>query len=133
MKYWLLKTDAETYSWANLVKDKKTEWTGVRNYEARNNMKKMALGDFVFIYESIKNPCVVGIAKVISKAHPDSTDTLGIWWCVDIAAVQALKRPVSLSEIKEIAACKNMMLIKRSRLSVQSVTGKEWEIIVNLK
>ncbi len=82
MNYWLLKTDPETYSWENLVTDKKTEWTGVRNYGARNNMKKMSVGDLAFFYYSQKNPRIVGIVKIISLAHSDSTDTSGTWCSV---------------------------------------------------
>ena len=131
MNYWLMKTDPETYSFEDLLKDKKTEWTGVRSYEARNNMKKMEVGDLVLMYQSVKNPAVVGIAKVLTLAHPDSTDTEGMWWCVDIAPVKALKRIITLEEVKKISDCKNMALLKKSRLSVQPVTEKEWEAIVN--
>lgn len=130
MNYWLMKTDPETYSWEDLVKEKKTEWTGVRSYEARNNMKKMQVGDLAFFYTSVKNPAIVGIVKIITEAHPDSTDETGLWWCVDIAPVELLKKSLSLQEVKKIAACKNMALLKKSRLSVQSVTKKEWEILL---
>ena len=130
MNYWLVKTDPETYSWKTFFQEKKTEWTGVRNYEARNNMKKMQKGDLAFVYESGKNPCIVGIAKVVTEAHPDSTDMTGMWWCVDIAAVKALKHSVSLEEIKKISVYKNMVLVKKSRLSVQPVTEKEWKAII---
>lgn len=130
MNYWLLKTDPDTYSWKDLVKDKKTEWTGVRNYEARNNMKKMAKGDMFFFYESGEDKCIVGTAKVIAVAHPDSTDKTDMWWCVDIASVKALKKSIPLDEVKKIPACKNMVLLKKSRLSVQPVTEGEWHAIL---
>ncbi len=130
MNYWLLKTDPETYSWEDLLKDKKTEWTGVRNYEARNNMKKMAVGDLALFYYSQKDPRIVGIVKIVSIAHPDSTDDTGMWWCVDIAPMKLLKKEISLCEIKIIPACKNMLLLKRSRLSVQPVTEMEWKTLV---
>ncbi len=129
MNYWLLKTDPETYSWKDLVKEKKSEWTGVRNYEARNNMKKMAKGDLVFVYESGEEKCIVGIAKVIAVAHPDSTETTGMWWCVDIAPVKSVKKIVTLDQVKKIPECKNMVLLKKSRLSVQPVTEGEWKAI----
>lgn len=133
MNYWLIKTDPETYSWEDLVKEKKTEWTGVRSYEARNNMKKMQVGDLAFFYTSVKNPAIVGIVEVIAEAHQDSTDDTGMWWCVDIAPVKLLPKFISLQEVKTIAACKNMALLKKSRLSVQPVTEKEWNAIVNKK
>lgn len=129
MKYWLLKTDPETYSWENLVTDKKTEWTGVRNYGARNNMKKMAPGDFALFYYSQKKPRIVGIVKIISLAHSDSTDTSGIWCSVDIAPLKLLEKEISLSEVKTLPACKNMVLLKNSRLSVQPVTDQEWKAL----
>ncbi len=127
MNYWLLKTDPETYSWENLVTDKKTEWTGVRNYGARNNMKKMSVGDLAFFYYSQKNPRIVGIVKIISLAHSDSTDTSGTWCSVDIVPLKLLEKEISLSEVKTLSACKNMVLLKNSRLSVQPVTDQEWK------
>lgn len=128
--YWLMKSEPGAYSWDDLVKDKKTEWDGVRNYEARNNMKKMKKGDLVFFYHSVKNPSIIGIAKVVSEAHPDSTDNTDTWECVDIAPVRALKRPIPLKEVKGMSACKDMVLVKRGRLSVQPVTQKEWEAVL---
>lgn len=131
MNYWLLKTEPETYSWSQLQKDGRTEWTGVRSYEARNNMKKMSVGDLVFVYHSGKEKKIVGVGKVIAFAHPDSTDDTGVWECVDIAPVEELKKTVSLTEVKYISVCHSMVLLKKSRLSVQPVTKKEWEAIVN--
>ncbi len=131
MNYWLLKTEPETYSWSQLQKDGRTEWTGVRSYEARNNMKKMSVGDLVFVYHSGKEKQIVGVGKVIAFAHPDSTDDTGVWECVDIAPVEELKKTVSLTEVKYISVCHSMVLLKKSRLSVQPVTKKEWEAIVN--
>lgn len=131
MNYWLLKTDPETYSWEDLVREKKTEWTGVRNYEARNNMKKMQKGDLAFVYASGEDRCIVGVAKIVGEAHPDSTDNTGMWWCVDIAAGKPLKKRMSLEDVKKNSDCTNMVLLKKSRLSVQPVTEKEWKAIVN--
>lgn len=131
MSYWLLKTDPDTYSWEDLVKDKKTEWTGVRNYEARNNMKKMAVGDQALFYYSQKNPRIMGIVKVVALAHQDSTDDTGMWWCVDIAPVEILKKSISLNDVKSIVSCNNMALLKKSRLSVQPITEKEWDAILS--
>jgi predicted RNA-binding protein with PUA-like domain len=130
MNYWLLKTDPETYSWEDLLNDKKTEWTGVRSYEARNNMKKMAVGDLALFYYSQKNPRIVATVKIVSIAHPDSTDDTGMWWCVDIAPVKLLKKSITLPEVKNIYACKDMALLKKSRLSVQPVTKIEWDAVV---
>lgn len=131
MNYWLVKTEPETYSWADLARDGRTEWTGVRSYEARNNMKKMSVGDLAFIYHSGKEKQIVGIGKIISSPHLDSTDDTGVWECIDIAPVRELKKTISLSNVKPIAVCKNMALLKKSRLSVQPVTEKEWEALVN--
>lgn len=129
--FWLMKTEPSTFSWDDLVKKEITEWDGVRSYEARNNMKKMKKGDKVFIYHSVKKPEIVGIGKVVNIAHPDSTDMTGVWWCVDIAPVKKLKRTISLAEIKTIPECKNMALLRKSRLSVSPVMKGEWEAIFN--
>ncbi len=126
-----MKTEPSTFSWDDLVKKEITEWDGVRSYEARNNMKKMKKGDKVFIYHSVKKPEIVGIGKVVNIAHLDSTDTTGVWWCVDIAPVKKLKRTISLAEIKTIPECKNMALLRKSRLSVSPVTEGEWKAIFN--
>lgn len=130
MNYWLMKTEPSAFSWDDLVRDGKAEWTGVRNYAARNHMKAMAVGDEVFFYHSVEGKEIVGIAKVIKLAHPDSTDTTGTWECVDIGPVKKLKRPVSLDEVKTIPECKQMKLVTHGRLSVQPVTAKEWETII---
>ncbi len=126
-----MKTEPGTYSWDDLVQDGKTEWTGVRNFAARNNMRNMNVGDEVFIYHSGDNREIVGIAQVIAPPHPDSTDTTGMWDCVDIAPVKPLARPVTLSDVKKMPDLKTMVLVTRGRLSVQSVTEKEWKIILN--
>lgn len=125
-----MKTEPSTFSWNDLVKKGVAEWDGVRNFEARNNMKAMKKGDRVFVYHSVKNPEIVGIAKVVTVAHPDSTDKTSVWWCVDVAPVKKLKRPISLQEIKTIPECKDMVLLKRSRLSVSPVKKGEWEAIL---
>ncbi len=129
---WLMKTEPSTFSWDDLKAKGKAEWDGVRSYEARNNMKKMKKGDLVFIYHSVKKPEIVGIAKVVTEAHPDSSDTTGIWYCVDVAPVKKLKRPISLQEIKTISACKHMELVKKSRLSVSPVKESEWNTLLSL-
>lgn len=130
MQYWLIKSDAETYSWDDLVNEKQTEWTGVRSYEARNNMKKMKKNDLAFFYHSVKNPSIVGIAKIIQEAHVDSTDSTKTWECVNIAPVKKLPSMIFLSEIKKMPQCKNMALLKKSRLSVQPVIEQEWNFLL---
>jgi predicted RNA-binding protein with PUA-like domain len=136
MQYWLMKTEPETYSWDDLVRDTKEkggeEWNGVRNYEARNNMRKMKQGDKVFIYHSVGDREIVGIAKVVAEAHPDSTDDTGTWDCVDVAAVKPVKRCVNLDEVKTNSKLAEMVLVKRGRLSVQPVTVKEWNIVIDM-
>lgn len=131
MNYWLLKTEPETYSWFDLLREKKTEWTGVRSYEARNNMKKMSVDDLVFIYHSGKEKQLMGIATIIAVAHPDPTDTTDLWCAVTVAPVREMNKKISLNDVKKISACSQMILLKKSRLSVQPVTEKEWNALVN--
>jgi len=128
MAYWLLKSEPHTWSWDQQNKEgrKGAEWDGVRNFQARGNMRKMRKGDLGFFYHSGDDRCVVGIVKVVNEAHPDSTDPTGQWDCVDVAAVAALPRPVPLAEIKATPALKSMVLVRNSRLSVQPVTDAEW-------
>jgi predicted RNA-binding protein with PUA-like domain len=128
MAYWLLKSEPHTWSWDQQKKEgrKGAEWDGVRNFQARNNMRAMKKGDLGFFYHSGDDKCVVGIVKVVTEAHPDSTDPTGQWDCVDVAAVAALPRPVTLAAIKAEPKLKPMVLVKNSRLSVQPVTEAEW-------
>ena len=128
MAYWLLKSEPATWSWDQQKKEgrKGAEWDGVRNFQARNNMRKMRKGDLGFFYHSGDDKCVVGIVTVVKEAHPDSTGPTGQWECVDVAAVAALPRPVTLTEIKAEPKLKPMVLVKNSRLSVQPVTNAEW-------
>lgn len=134
MAFWLLKSEPETWSWAQQKKEgrKGAEWDGVRNFQARNNMRKMKKGDLGFFYHSGEEKAVIGIVKVVKGAHPDSTDPSGQWECVDVAAVAALPRPVTLSEIKDLPALKSMVLVRNSRLSVQPVTEAEWRKICTM-
>jgi len=134
MAYWLLKSEAETWSWAQQEKAgaKGAEWTGVRNFQARNNMRAMKKGDLGFFYLSGADKCVVGIVKVVKAAHPDSTDATGQWECVDVAAVTDLPKPVTLAAIKANPKLKNMVLARVSRLSVQPVSSQEWSMICKL-
>ena len=134
MAYWLLKSEPETWSWDQQKKEGKkgAEWDGVRNFQARNNMRKMKKGDLGFFYHSGEEKAVVGIVKVVTEAHPDSTDRTGQWECVDVAAVKALPKPVTLAEIKANPKLKDMVLARVSRLSVQPVTEAEWRKICSM-
>jgi predicted RNA-binding protein with PUA-like domain len=128
MAYWLMKSEPETWSWDQQKKEGKkgAEWDGVRNFQARNNMRAMKKGDLAFFYHSGSEKACVGIVKIVVEAHPDSTDGTGQWECVDVAAVTDLPKPVTLAEIKATPQLKDMVLAKNSRLSVQPVTAAEW-------
>ena len=131
MAYWLFKSEPGSWSWEVQVKKgrKGQEWDGVRNYQARNNMRAMKKGDLGFFYHSVDEKRVVGIVEVVAEAHPDSTDGSGTWECVDIAAVEPLKTPVALDDIKAEPTLSGMVLVNNSRLSVQPVAADEWKII----
>jgi len=134
MAYWLLKSEPDDWSWDQQKKEgrKGAEWGGVRNYQARNNMRAMKKGDLGFFYQTGEEKRVVGIVKVVKEAHPDSTDDTGLWGCVDVAAVTDLPKLVTLAEIKANAKLKDMVLVRVSRLSVQPVSPQEWSIICGL-
>lgn len=133
MAYWLFKSEPETWGWDDQVKKGgPEEWNGVRNYQARNNMRKMKKGDLGFFYHSVKEKAVVGIVKVANEIHPDSTTDDPRWECVDIEAVKPFERPVTLDEIKTVPELENMVLVNNSRLSVQPVSEKEWAVICEL-
>jgi len=134
MAYWLMKSEPGTWSWEQQKNEGKkgAEWDGVRNYQARNNMRAMKKGDFAFFSHSIGEKACVGIVKVVVEAHPDSTDTTGKWECVDVAAVADLPSPVTLADIKDTPQLENMVLVKNSRLSVQPVTAAEWKKVCAL-
>ena len=131
MAYWLFKSEPGAWSWDDQVKagKKGAEWDGVRNHTAKNNMQAMRIGDLGFFYHSVDEKSVVGIVKVVSTAHPDSTDESGVWSCVDVAAVAPLPKPVSLADAKAEPRLKEMALIKYARLSVQPVTPEEWKLV----
>ena len=134
MAYWLLKSEPHAWSWDQQRREgrKGAEWDGVRNFQARNNMRAMKNGDLGFFYHSGEDKAVVGIVKVVKEAHPDSTDGSGFWDCVDVAAVTELPKPVTLAEIKANPRLKDMVLARVSRLSVQPVSSQEWGIICKL-
>ena len=131
MRYWLFKSEPSTWSWDDQVAkgDVGEEWDGVRNYQARNFMREMAVGDRGFFYHSQKEKAVVGTVEVIAPVHPDSTTDDERWECVDIKAVQSAKTPVTLDDIKGDPRLAEMVLVKNSRLSVQPVTEDEWQIV----
>lgn len=130
--FWLVKSEPETYSWDDLLADGTTDWTGVRNFTARNNLRKMRKGDEVFFYHSGEGKAVVGIAKVTREAYPDKTAKEGDWPAVDLSPVKPLKSPVTLQEIKANAKLKNMPLVRLSRLSVSPVSEGEFREIVRM-
>jgi predicted RNA-binding protein with PUA-like domain len=128
MAYWLFKSEPDAFSWDNLVSRgaKGEPWTGVRNFQARNNMRAMGVGDLGFFYHSNEGKEVVGICEVIALAHPDTTAQDGSWECVDVKAVAAVPQPVTLVAVKENPKLAAMILVNNSRLSVQPVTAEEW-------
>ncbi len=134
MRYWLFKSEPSTWSWDQQVAkgDLGEEWDGVRNYQARNFMREMAVGDRGFFYHSQKEKSVVGMVEVCAEAHQDSTTDDDRWECVDIKAVAPINTPVTLDMIKADPRLADMVLVKNSRLSVQPVTEEEWTIILNL-
>jgi predicted RNA-binding protein with PUA-like domain len=132
MAYWLFKSEPEAWSWDAQLKAGKvgSEWTGVRNFAARNHMRAMKKGDRGFFYHSGAERAVVGIVEVVKEIHPDSTDTA--WECVDIAAAQALPKPVTLDQVKAEKRLADMVLVRISRLSVQPVTEAEWKLVCKM-
>ncbi|EEW58176.1 MAG: EVE domain-containing protein [Tritonibacter mobilis] len=134
MAYWLFKSEPNTWGWHDQVAkgDAGEEWDGVRNYQARNFMREMKLGDRGFFYHSLKEKSVVGIVEVCAEVHPDSKTDDPRWECVDIKAIRAFAQPVSLDQIKSNPTLENMVLVKNSRLSVQPVTEDEWNEICKM-
>ncbi|SLN62972.1 EVE domain protein [Roseovarius albus] len=134
MRYWLFKSEPSTWSWDDQVAkgDEGEEWDGVRNYQARNFMREMKVGDRGFFYHSQKEKAVVGIVEVINEAHSDSTTDDERWECVDIKAVGPLQTPITLAMIKADPRLAEMALVRTSRLSVQPVTADEWAIVCDM-
>jgi predicted RNA-binding protein with PUA-like domain len=126
MNGWLVKQEPQDYSWSDLVRDRKTAWTGVRNYQARNNLRAMARGDEVLFYHSGTGKEIVGVARVARSAYADPTATEGDWSCVDLVPVQEFKQPIPLGVIKADPALKEMPLVRHTRLSVMPVTAKQF-------
>lgn len=132
MKYWLIKSEPYKWSWDDQVKKKVEHWDGVRNYQANNNMKAMTKGDQAFFYHSNEGKKIVGIVEVVKEYYPDPTDDKGRFGMVDFKAVKPLKKPVTLSEIKQTKSLEGMALLKQMRLSVSPVTKKQWDIILKM-
>ena len=132
MQYWLLKSEPNTWSWDRQVKEGPSMWDGVRNYQARNNLKKMKKGDSCFFYHSVSEKTIVGIVKVVKEYYPDPTDKTGKFVVVDVKAIKKLKNVVSLNEIKENKRLQNIALIKQSRLSVMPLEKNEWDVIIKM-
>lgn len=132
MQHWLMKTEPEAFSWQDLLKSKRTLWDGVRNYQARNNMKAMKIGDKVLIYHSVSEKCVVGIAIVSKEYFPDATTDDKRWVVVEIIPYKTLNKPVYLEQIKNNKELSEIKLIKQSRLSVMPLTQKEFNAIIKL-
>lgn len=132
MKHWIVKQEPSSYPWEQFVRDKSTAWTGVRNFQARNNLRAMKKGDEVFYYHSVEGKCVVGLAKVVREAYPDATAKEGDWSCVDLAPVRACRTPVTLAQIKEEPGLRDMALLRQSRLSVMPLTAAEAKILRRL-
>jgi predicted RNA-binding protein with PUA-like domain len=132
MNYWLIKSEPFKYSWDQFVKDKETFWDGVRNYQARNNLRAMKKGDLAFWYHSNEGMEIVGIAKVTKESYQDPTTDDTAWLVVNFKPVKKLKKPVSLATVKADIRLEKMALVKAQRLSVQPVTPEEWAIILEL-
>jgi predicted RNA-binding protein with PUA-like domain len=132
MAYWLVKSEPSKYSWEKFEKDGKTFWDGIRNYAARNNLRAMKKGDEVLFYHSNEGLEIVGIAKVIKEHYQDPTTEETAWSVVDLKPVKQLKKPVSLTQVKEEKRLAGMDLLRLGRLSVQSVKEDEWKVIMEL-
>ena len=131
-RHWLVKSEPSAYAWEDLQKEGKTAWTGVRNFQARNNLRSMKKGDLVFFYQSVTDPSVRGVTKVVKEAYPDPSAKEGDWSCVDLEKVYPLPFPVSLSDIKTDTPLSEIALIKQSRLSVMPLTRSEYDRILSM-
>ena len=130
--YWLVKQEPSTYAWKSFAAERETAWTGVRNYQARNNLRAMKKGDGVLYYHSGEERAVVGLARVVREAYPDPTATEGDWSAVDLKAIKALHQPVALAAMKADPALAEMPLLRHTRLSVSPLTQKQFERLLVL-
>lgn len=132
MAHWLVKSEPGAWSWDDQVRDQVTAWTGVRNHQAAKYLKTMALGDTAFFYHSVDEKRIVGLVEVVREAYPDPTAEDGRWVCVDVKAVKAAARPVTLAEIKADPRLAELPLIRQSRLSVMPIDDESWSLISGL-
>jgi predicted RNA-binding protein with PUA-like domain len=132
ISYWLLKSEPDAWSWDNQVKEGASMWDGVRNYQARNNLKEMKKNDLCFFYHSVTEKSIVGIVKIVKEYYPDPTDKTGRFVVVDVKATKKLKNSVSLDQIKENSKLQDIALVKQSRLSVMPLKKTEWDIIIKM-
>ena len=132
MKYWLLKSEPNTWSWENQVKEGTSMWDGVRNYQARNNLKSMKIGDLCYFYHSVTEKSVVGIVEIVKEFYTDPTDKTEKFVAVDVKAVKKLNKKVTLEQIKKNKKLKNISLLRQSRLSVMPLNKIEWDEIIKI-
>lgn len=132
MRYWLIKSEPGTYSWDDFVKLGRDHWDGVRNYQARNNMKEMKVGDLALFYHSVNEKSVIGIAEVVREYYPDPTIDDDRWVVVDFVPVEKLKTPVTLDQVKADERLSQMVLVNNSRLSVQPVAKEEFDTVIGM-
>jgi predicted RNA-binding protein with PUA-like domain len=132
MQHWLVKQEPEVYSWTKFVKDGRAAWTGVRNFQARNNLRAMKKDDWVLYYHSVSEKQAVGLARVAKEAYPDPTAKEGDWSCVDLVPVKALKQPVALEAIKSDPKLKDLLLLRHTRLSVVPLTPDHFDRLLEL-
>ena len=132
MNYWLVKSEPSSYSWSQMQKDKISPWDGVRNYQARNNLRNMKLDDLAFFYHSNQEKAIKGLIKVVKEYYPDHTDESGRFDMVDFEYVSSLERSISLAEIKQNENLQDIALVKQSRLSVMPISANEYKLIIGL-
>lgn len=132
MRYWLLKSEPSAYSWDQLVKDGRTNWSGVRNFQAASNLKAMKNGDRAFFYHSNEGLDIVGIVEIVKEAYPDPSDKQGRFVMVDVRPLQPVKKPVTLAAIKAEPKLADLALVRQSRLSVVPVAAEEWRVICKM-
>lgn len=132
MNYWLVKSEPEAYSWSRFVSEGKAVWDGVRNYQARNNLKAMAKGDLVLFYHSVSDKEVVGTARVVKEHYPDPTADSDKWVVVELVPENQLRHPVTLEQVKKDERLENIALVKQARLSVMPLKREEFDAIVEL-
>jgi len=132
MNHWLLKTEPSAYSWADLMRDRRTAWTGVRNHQAANNLRAMRTGDRAFFYHSNEGLAIVGAVEIVREAYPDPTDKSGRFVAVDVVPFAAAKAPVTLAQIKAEPRLKLLALVRQGRLSVSPVSAAEWALLCRM-